>query len=67
MNNRKLLNGLVILCAGLFASSASAFLEHFAIFGATTDFASGFLDGLAVVAYGVAICVLIRSRRVTTE
>jgi hypothetical protein len=67
MNNRTLINGLVILGAGLLTSSASSFLERFAIFGTATDFASGLFDGLAVVAYGVAIFTLARSRRAVKE
>ena len=67
MHNRTLVNGLVILCAGLLASSASSFLARSAIFGTATDFACGFLDGLAVVAFGVAIVVLVRSGRTVKE
>jgi hypothetical protein len=67
MNNRTLIHGPVILCAGLLASSASSFVGHFAIFATATDFASGLLDGLAAVAYGIAIFVLIRSRCVMKE
>lgn len=67
MYNKTLINGLVVLCAGLLTSSAASFLERFAILGTATDFAMGFLDGLAVAAYGVAIFVLVRSRRRTQE
>ncbi len=67
MYNKTLINGLVILCAGLLASSASSFLERFAILGTATEFARGFLDGLAVVAFGIAIFVLARNRRVVKE
>jgi hypothetical protein len=62
MSNRAFINGLVVLGAGLLASSVSSFLEHFAIFGASTDFARGLFDGLSVVAFAVAIYVLVRSR-----
>lgn len=61
MYNKPFSSGLVILCVGLLASSASSFLERFTLFGAVTGFAAGFLDGLAVVAYCVAIVVLVRS------
>lgn len=65
MGNRMLVNGLVFLGAGLLASSVSSFLVHFAIFGSATDFARGLFDGLSVVAFCVAIFVLVRSRRMT--
>jgi hypothetical protein len=65
MSNRTFINGLVFLGAGLLASSVSSFLTHFAIFGSTTDFARGLFDGLSVVAFCVAIFVLIRSRGTT--
>lgn len=65
MDNRKVVNGLVILTTGLLASSLSSFLEHYAILGTATDFTRGLLDGLSVVAFCVAIFVLVRSRRAT--
>jgi hypothetical protein len=67
MTNRTLVDGLIILGAGLLASSASSFLEHFAILGTATEYARGLLDGLSVVAYCVAIFVLVRSRSGTQE
>jgi hypothetical protein len=63
MNSRTFNDGLIILGAGLLASSALSFLERFAILGTATDFARGFLEGLAVVAFCVAIVVLVRSKR----
>jgi hypothetical protein len=65
MANRTLVNGLIILAAGLVASSVSSFLEHFAILGAATEFTRGLFDGLAVVAFCVAIFVLVRARRLS--
>jgi len=62
MSNRALMNGLVVLGTGFLCSSLSSFLERFAIFGASTDFARGLFDGLSVVAFAVGICVLVRSR-----
>jgi hypothetical protein len=62
MDNRAFINGLVVLALGLLASSVSSFLERFAILGTATDFARGLFDGLAVVAFGVAIFLLVRSR-----
>jgi hypothetical protein len=62
MGNRALINGLAILGAGLLCSSASSFLERFAILGASTEFARGLFDGLSVVAFAVAIYVLSRGR-----
>lgn len=67
MDSRVLINGLVVLGLGLFASSLSSFLQHFALLGTATDFATGLFDGLSVVAFGVAIFVLVRSRRATLD
>jgi hypothetical protein len=67
MDNKAFTNGLVALGIGLLASSVSSFLETFAIFGTTTEFARGLFDGLSVVAFCVAIFVLVRSRRITGE
>jgi hypothetical protein len=63
MDNRKFLNGMVIFVSGLLFSSASSFLATFALFGTATGFMRGVLDGLAVVAFCVAIVLLIRSRQ----
>jgi hypothetical protein len=63
MENRTTVNGLVILAAGLLAESASNLLEHLTILGSATDFTRGLLDGLAVVAFAVAIFILSRSLR----
>jgi hypothetical protein len=65
MGNRTLVHGLVFLGAGFLASSVSSFLMDFAVFGTATDFARGLFDGLSVVAFCVAIFVLVRSRRRT--
>ena len=62
MSNRGVLDGLVVLCIGLLASSASSLLEHIRILGSATDLARGFLDGLAAGAFCVAIFVLVRHR-----
>ena len=63
MDNKVLVNGLLILGMGLLASSVSSFLAHYAILGTATDFTRGIFDGLSVVAFGVAILVLVRSQR----
>jgi hypothetical protein len=63
VKNKKFHNGFVLLSLGFAALSVSFFLEIFTIFGDGTDFARGFFDGLAVVAFGVAIFVLVRSKR----
>jgi hypothetical protein len=63
VDNKTLINGLVVLAAGLLASSVSSFLKTFALFGTATDLYSGFFDGLAVVAFCLAIFVLVRSSR----
>ena len=62
MGSKTLVNGLVVLGVGLLASSVSSFLEHLAILGAATDFVRGLFDGLSVVAFCVAIFVLVRSK-----
>ena len=67
MNNKTFINGFVVLCAGLLASSASSFIETFTIFGTATDFARAVCDGLSVVAFCVAIVILVRSRAVPRE
>jgi hypothetical protein len=63
MDNRSFVNGLAVLGAGLLASSLSAFLAHFAVLGSGTEFARGLFDGMSVVAFAVAIVLLVRSRR----
>jgi hypothetical protein len=55
--------GLVFLTCGLLASSSASFVSHLALRGMSSNFASGFLDGAAVVFYCVAIWVLSRSRK----
>ena len=67
MNNKNFINGFVVLSAGLLARSVSSFLEIFTIFGTATDFVRGVFDGLAVVAFGVAIVLLVRSRAMPRE
>jgi hypothetical protein len=62
MNNKAFISGFVVLGAGLLASSVSSFIETFTIFGTATDFVRGIFDGLSVVAFCVAIFVLVRSR-----
>ena len=63
MSNGPFNNGLASLAAGLLASSAASFLERFPILGTASDFAGGFLYGLAVVAFAAALYLLLRSRR----
>ena len=67
MDNKILTNGLIVLGAGFLASNVSLFLEHFALLGTATGFVRGLFDGLAVVAFCVAIFVLVRSRRTTQD
>jgi hypothetical protein len=67
MENKSFVNGLVVLALGLLASSVSSFLEHVTILGSATGFASGFFDGLAAVAFCVAIWLLVRSRHTRQE
>lgn len=63
MNNRMLVNGIIVLCLGLFASAVSSFLEYFKILGALTHFTRGVFYGLSAVAFGVAIYLLVQSQR----
>lgn len=65
MPNRTFTNGLIILAAGLLASSVSSLLEIFSLFGSGTNFVRGFFDGLAVVAFCGAIYLMVRSRTET--
>ena len=67
MNNQKFINGLVVLIAGLFTSSISSFLGHFAVLGTAIDFFSGFFDGLSIAAFGAAILLMIPSGRTTSS
>ena len=63
MNNRNFFIGLAVLAAGLFASSISSILEHFALLGPANDLTRGLFDGLSAVAFGVAIFILVRSKQ----
>jgi hypothetical protein len=60
MSDRALSNGLLLLGVGLLACSLSTFLERLRVLGGATEFARGLFDGLSVVAFAVAICVLVR-------
>ncbi len=62
MENTRVVNGLIVLCAGLFAAAGSSFLEHVTLLGPATGFVRGFFDGLSVVAFATAILRLVRSR-----
>lgn len=63
INQRDFTTGLVVLTLGLALTATSAFLETVALLGAYTDFARGLCDGLAVVAFVVALILMLRSRR----
>ena len=67
MANRALVNGFIVLAAGLLASSVSSFLAHFPVFGTATDFTRGLCDGLSVIAFAVGMFMVIRSRRTMHE
>ena len=67
MGNKTVIHGLAILSGWLLASSVSSFLGTVGILGAATDFTQGVLDGLAVVAFGAAIVILVRGRRSARE
>jgi hypothetical protein len=63
MSNKMLTNGLLLIGAGLLASSLSSFLTHFA--WGSMEFVRGFLDGLSVVAFAGALYLLVRARKAT--
>jgi hypothetical protein len=64
MLNNLLVTGFVCLGCGLQASSFASLDNHFALLGASTNFACGFLDGIAAVLFCAAIWFLSRSRKV---
>lgn len=67
MNNKKVINGLVVLGVGLLASTGSSWFHHFPVLGTANDFTMGFFDGVSAGAYCVAIFVLVRARRSAGE
>jgi len=60
MHSRKVVQGLALLAAGLFATTLSSLAGRFALFGTLTDVAIGFFHGLAAVAFLGAIVMLVR-------
>lgn len=67
MGKKTFNNGFLVLVAGLLASSVSSLLEHLTFLGTATDFVGGLFDGLAAVAFCVAIVILVRSRDTAEE
>ncbi|MGD9030012.1 MAG: hypothetical protein PVG25_09375 [Anaerolineae bacterium] len=67
MSSKAFVNGFVALCAGFLASRVSSLLEAFPIFGAATVLLRGVADGLAVVAFGVAIFMPVPGRAVPRD
>jgi hypothetical protein len=67
MLNNSLVTGFVFLAFGLLASSIASFASRFMLLGTSTNFACGFLDGVAAVFFGAAIWFLIRSRRTASH
>jgi hypothetical protein len=67
VKNRSLINALAALGVGFLASTVSSVLDRFDTMGDVTESAPVLLDGLsagpAVVAFSVAISLLIRCRR----
>ncbi|MBU7030965.1 MAG: hypothetical protein HXS53_00410 [Theionarchaea archaeon] len=63
MTDKPLMNGLIVFGLGLLFKSLSSFIERFSLFGTSMDFILGFLDGVSVIAFGLAIFLLIRERK----
>ena len=63
MSERAFHRGVLWLGAGLLASSLSSLVESWSLFGASSSFVMGLLDGLAVVAFGVGLYLSIRQSR----
>jgi hypothetical protein len=63
MTDKPFMNGLIVFGIGLLLSSLSSFIEHFSLFGTLKDFILGFLDGVSVIAFAVAIYLLVRERK----
>jgi hypothetical protein len=59
----KFTKGMLWFVISLLLSGISSFFGRFAILGSLTNSGRGFLDGLCVVACGVSIGLLVRSRR----
>jgi len=54
--------GFLWLGAGLLATSLSSLVENWSLFGTSSSFVMGLLDGLAVVAFGVGLFFSLRQR-----
>jgi hypothetical protein len=63
MADKVLREGAAWLATGLFCTSVSSLLERFAGTAPAANWAQGFLDGLAAVAFGAAIYFLARQAR----
>jgi len=61
--NHSLGTGFEFLTCGLLALSITSLVSHLALLGASTDFACGFLDGMAAVFFCAAIWFLSRRRK----
>jgi len=63
MTGRAVGRGFVVVTSGLFLTGLSSLQERFGILGSSTDAVAGFLQGLAAVAFFVAIPLFIRGSR----
>ena len=60
MTHNVLRNGIVWLAAGFLCGSLSSLLDHVAGAAQAVNWARGFLDGFACVAFATAIYLLVR-------
>ena len=55
--------GLAVMAGGMLATGIASLLDRFALLGTATDASIGFLHGLAILAFLVAIPLLIHGAR----
>ena len=63
MDDSRFASGMMWFFAALLLSSVSWLLGYLALFGGATSLVEGFCDGVAVVAYGAALFLLVQSCR----
>jgi len=63
LSKKAFLDGYVWLVLGLLCTSITSLLDHFAGAGRAANLARGGLDGLAIVAFGTAIFLMVYKAR----
>jgi hypothetical protein len=63
LSTRTLSDGYVWLVLGLLCTSITSLLDHFAGAGRAANLARGVFDGLAIVAFGTAIFLMVYKAR----